>query len=463
MATPVYVDNASASEASPYDTWAKAAHLLSTITGQDTAGDVIYVISTHAESTNAAITLAVAGTRASPSKIYCVTNNAPPDTLAATAVVATGAGAYAITITGSFYCYGVIFKCGVGATNVSYIALGSADCFQEYEACEFWTSSTSTSVNNYVAPLTSSSVPAATVFRSCNLKFGATAHTITLAGQGSFHWIGGSVLSGSAAITSLIACTNQRGYFVVIEGVDLSNCAQGLVFVRVDANMAELNMIVRNCKLPASWNGSLFSGTFSQPSSRIEMHNCDSADTNYRLWVVDSKGSIKSETGVYRDGGAGGSSGMYTGATELSGFSWLMTGVTDSEYPTIYLRSPEIVQWCGSTGSKTVTVEICHDGAAALTDAEIWIEVEYLSTSGVPLASVSSDRCALMATPQAQATTAAATWTGDSGTGPNGSSTWHLLSLVTPSFTVNEIGYLHARVILAANKSVYVDPLLTIA
>ena len=183
------------------------------------------------------------------------------------------------------------------------------------------------------------------------------------------------------------------------------------------------------------------------------MHNCDSADTNYRLWVEDYSGYIVSDTGVYNDAGA------TDGTTRLS---WKMVSSANAEYPLLVLESPEIVRWNDTTGSSiTCTVEIVHNSQGSgtngvLNDDECWLEVTYLGTSGYPLGSSISDcKADLFASASAQ-TTSSASWTGDSAG-------WDTQKL-SVTFTPQEKGFIHARVVLAkASATVYVDPLLTVS
>ena len=180
---------------------------------------------------------------------------------------------------------------------------------------------------------------------------------------------------------------------------------------------------------------------------RMEMYNCDSADTNYRLWVRDYSGDTTSETTIIRTGGAN---------DGTNGLSWKMASTANAEFPGIVLRSPEIVQWNETTGSsKTATVEVVTDGVT-LTDADCWLEIQYLGTSGYPRGSFADDSVAnVLATPANQ-TTSTETWTTTGLSSP----TKQKLSV---TFTPQEKGFIHAVVKLAkASTTVYVDPKLTV-
>jgi hypothetical protein len=162
----------------------------------------------------------------------------------------------------------------------------------------------------------------------------------------------------------------------------------------------------------------------------------------------DCWGSTKSETVKVRTGGAS------DGTTALS---WNMTSVSGALFVTP-LASPQFSIWNDTTGSsKTVTVEILHDSVTALTDADIWLEVEEMGTSGYPISTIQSDRAAnILATPANQ-DASSATWTTTGLTNPN-------KQYLQVTFTPAKKGFFQARVILAkATKTVYIDPLMTVA
>lgn len=177
------------------------------------------------------------------------------------------------------------------------------------------------------------------------------------------------------------------------------------------------------------------------------MHNCDATDTNYRLWEETYAGSTKQETTVVRTGGAS------DGTTPLS---WRLASNTLAEYPTLVHESPEIVRWNETIGSAiTATIEILTDNVT-LTDAECWLEVQYLGTSGFPLSLFISDAKADILATAANQTTSTEAWT----TTGIGTPVKQKLSV---TFTPQEKGFIHAVVKLAKpSTTVYVDPELTV-
>lgn len=177
------------------------------------------------------------------------------------------------------------------------------------------------------------------------------------------------------------------------------------------------------------------------------MYNCDSGDTNYRIWTEALAGSVVSETTIVRSGGAS------DGTTSLS---WKMVSNANAEYPLLQLESPEIVRWNETTGSSiTVTVETITDNVT-LTDDECWLEVQYLGTSGFPLGTFISDAKADVLATAANQTTSSETWTTTGLTTP-------VKQKLSVSFTPQEKGFIHAVVKLArASTTVYVCPKLDV-
>jgi hypothetical protein len=450
----LFLRSADGSDTDGGTTWALAKATIAGIEGVDSAADHIFVADAHAESTASSISIDIAGTPASPSWILCVDDTADPaspTTLATTGTISTTAASN-ITIDGSFYCYGLKFTSGSTASSTSLTFFtDTADATQVYEQCDFILGN-----SNALGRITFTGVQAEThcEWRNCDVKFGNTSQGITHNG-GYFKWSGGSVLSGGSSPSTLfIATFGSRPGSIYIEGVDFSNLNSSVIFFTA-APQTHDPVVMRNCRLPASWptlTGTLVTGTINAPGNRYEMYNCDGADTNYRLWIQDYAGTIKSETTIVRTGGAS------DGTTPIA---WRMDSGSNVEYPVISLVSPEMVKWSDTIGAKTVTVEFVHDSGGAGTagdfqNDEIWLEVQYLGTDTRPLGTFISSAKVMLGT--------AADYT-------NSSETWTTTGLTTPvkqklsvSFTTAEKGFIHAKVYLGkASKSVYVDPEMTVS
>lgn len=434
--------------------WTDAFTTMSAAASGMSAGDTLFVSNNHAESSATAQTIAFPGTLASPCRVICVSDAATPPTAVATTAVVSTTGGSSINIRGTFSMYGVSFECGSSSSSAVMTLCGTDQDYQIFKSCKFVINTTNGS-GNILAGITSSNFESSCIWYNCDVKFAAAVQGIR-PGQNRFRWRGGSMLSGGTSPNSLFALQPDH-VDVQADGVDLSNASASIDITNPAASGAG-SVVLRNCKLPASWSGSL--GTPTGFNTRIEMYNCDSGDTNYKLRISDYAGTVSEDTGVYRDGGAS------DGITPLS---WKMSGSANAEYPAIRLESHELAAWNDTVDGSTVTVsvQVVHDGASALKDNEIWLEVQALTNSGFPLSAFSSDEIAGNsiidpATSAAAHATSAETWTGDTGTGPNGSATWHQIEL-SVDVVPREVGFILARVVTAkASTTAYVDPELVL-
>lgn len=444
----VYVDSAAAGAGTGAD-WANAYTTLSVAVAAKAAGDDFWVASSHNETTAGAVTITCPGTLASPCRIVSVNKagSVPPvgaDVLSGARVSNTTAAN--LTVVGHFYCYGVIFSCSDGA-NAGVLKVGNNTRDNEvFDACDFISNTT-----NVAGGITTTSTSARTEFRNCRFKFGATNQT--LSATGDLRILGGSIISGTSTPAFIFTDNSAAAIIFEISGMDLSNLAATVDFIRGTSGGAVGKKNIRNCKLPAAWSGHIFNITPTVIGSRGEMYNCDSGNTNYRLWIEDYAGTIKQETTIVRTSGAS------DGTTP---FSWIMVSSANSDGISNQLKSPEFFKRNETTGaSKTLTVEIIHSGvgagtAGAFTDQEIWLEVEYLGTSGFPLTTVITDRAATIITTAADQTSSTTTWTSSPATPVKQS--------LGVTFTPQVKGMYIARVCLAtASKTVYIDPVITVS
>lgn len=396
-----------------------------------TAGDEVYVSDGHAESQAAAYDCSPAVN----CKILCVDDAAAPPTAMATTATVTTTGNSTLTCqltTAQFYCYGITFSAGSGAVNVNMILGGGV-----FESCNFITGGTSGGqviFQNVAYNCT-----------NCSVKFAAAGSTITGAGAGI--WRGGSLLAGGTSPTTLFAYTSPG----LVENFDLTN-ANAAINLTIGTVGFVPRIVFRNIKLPASWSGAVVTGASAVGAefSITRLENGDNAATNYRLQMVGTYGSVVNETTLVRTGGA---------TDGMTAFSWkVVTVAAAGMFPTGFMKTPEIVKWNATTGSPiTVTVEILHDSATALTDKEVWLEVSYLGTSGAPLGTLITDAAASVLATAADQTASSATWTTTGMANPN-------TQKLSVTFTPQIAGFIHAVVKLCkASKTIYVCPELDIA
>jgi hypothetical protein len=193
---------------------------------------------------------------------------------------------------------------------------------------------------------------------------------------------------------------------------------------------------------------------YDRPSHRfydVQFVNCGPADAPESLYHYTHFGDTLSSSSIYRTGGA---------TIESINTSWLvLTSASACE------ADPHITPWIygtvDSTGSKTFTTYITND-TADFTDAEVWLEVDYLGTSDEAQWTRGTDQRATITTTAANQTDdTSSSW---SGTGP---SFTYKQSLVVTA-TVNETGQFRARVCvakasIASTRYFYIDPKVTVA
>lgn len=436
----IYVKNNAATPTSPYNSWNTAATLLTTASGIDTAGDTIYISSTHSEATSTNQTVALAGTVANPVRVLSVTEDATP-VLTAGATIAT-TGAISITTQGSAYFFGLTFNLGSGSGSFSSMTLANSDgSNQVFDSCAITFVNTSAS-NRINIGSNSTNIEGSITLKDVTVKFANTAQGFLVNGNGKLTMAGGGIDNTSSQLTSgfiLSAAQQQDASFI---GVDLSRLATTCNLVGATAQQCVGKITFINCKLPASWTGQP-AVTPTNTNMRVSLYNCDSGAANYRVWIVTSAGSIREETTIVKTGGAS------DGTTSLS---WNMTTVAATNELINPLISDTIAVWLESIGtSQTITIDIIHDSTVALTDAEVWLEIDYLGSSTNPLSSELSDKRATILTTATNQAASTESWTTTGLTNPN-------KQKLEVTFTPQMKGFVYARVFLAKpSYTIYVD------
>lgn len=410
----LYVRSTDGSDADNGTTWALAKATVAGALAIAAAGDTIYVSQVHAETQASAMTWTSPGTPANPVKILCANDGAAPPTALATTGTITTTGAFSINTVGSVYVYGLTFNIGTGSTSASFLALSTqaAEQRQVYESCNFRLVNTGTSTARLqFRSNTSPSVPASFLLIDCTMKFAATGQGLSPS-RCQFEWRGGSVDAAGSAPTSLCIDSaadiglTQRVRFL---GLDLSHLGSGKTLVDGSGGSA-FTFSFEDCKLGASVAVAinLLAG------QEVQLHNCDSADTNYRYAKHTAGGSIVSETTVVRTGGA---------SNGTTGYSYRSTA-TGSVHFLFPLELPAFPKWNETTGSAiTVAVSVlCSAWAGLHNDDKVWLRVQYLGTAGFPKASFADDAKAdVLATGVAQETDTGSAW--DSGVTARANST----------------------------------------
>lgn len=440
--TAIYVRSTTGADTNDGLSWATAKATFAAAMALAVGGDTVYVSQAHSESASASKSFTSAGTPNNPVNIVCVQDGAePPVAIADTGSVKTLSTGL-INGEGSFAMYGMTISVGTGsnAYSLNFGQVSGVDVIQSFHNCSLLVGCTAFNMyTRFGNSTTSNSARSRFVLKNTNLRLNHTGQFIGI--YQDFMWRGGAYAAGGATPSAGLFRVGGQGRTcrVEIDGVDFSALAPTVDLV--SGPNATGRIMFRNCKLPASWTGGLVQGVVD-PSLRVEMHNCDSIDTNYRFWVEAYAGSIKSETGTIKIGGASdGTTALSYKMTTNANVVWYLAG----------LESPELLRWNDTIDAPvTVSIHVLSDGPA-LTDQDAWLEVQHLGTSGVPLGVFESGRAATLAAPVVH---------------PTASTTWNTAGMATPqmqrlslTFTPREKGWMHIRIVVGkANATIYYDP-----
>lgn len=395
------------------------------------AGNTIFVSNNHAETQSAAMAIPVgASTMAAPFKIYCVNDStAPSSTLATTATITT-TGTSNLQINPFHYTYGITFTCGTGSSATTLFH-GINNCYGLYENCTF--ALASTSATSAISQNSGNSTASYNEYINCTYKFAAVGQAIQLAWTSIFR--NGCAFAPSGSVpTTLFNFTGSasRGGEAIIRDCDLSAITGTLV--NVGSGQA-MTVQFHNCKLGAAV--ALTTGTSgTMGGARVQLHNCDSANTNYRTALADYPGTVQQETTIVRTGSL-----ATDGTTPIS---WNVVTTANSTFHTP-LVSEDISIWNDSTSSVTVTLYLISN--TTLKNNDFWADVEYLGTASFPQGVVSTSRMTPLAT--------AATLTSDSSTWGGSTNKYKIVFTFTPASK----GPIKVRFYAAkVSATTYVDP-----
>ncbi len=449
MATYYVDDGGSATD--PYDTWAKAATSLSALDDAKTlaSGDIIYIghdhVCAYAHVGNRII---VGPTTDAPCIIISATQGSSPPTYqkSSTDQIDTTEGAYSLTFDGAFAIYGVRIKSGA---NITF----------DYNSVE-----TCLARDVTAAPAANGTVNSGTagngrgVFYDLTVDLTADGTTNRSAVAMNFsqgvNEIHGLTLVNPGYRTGFFFQTGESGRLLV-EGADLSGidfATKACELVGVSGSGGEVQF--QNCIL----NSTFSHHTTSLQRGRMNYTfvNCQSANSAWSTAHYDQTGSAVATTSVYRNSGA---------SVDGSAHSWLIT--TNSKcHEHLPYYAPWVYGVVSSTGSKTFTQYVTHETvpAADYTNAELWLEVQFLGTSTEAIYESATDQRSASGTTATDITATAAAQTDADGDGSWTGVTGTYEQKLAVTATVNVAGLYRARVVCAypSVTNLYVDPKVTV-
>ena len=392
------------------------------------AGNNFYLASEHAETQATANVITVPGTVTTYTKYLCVTKTTVPP---ATGNMTTGAsitttGASNLQITGgSSFFNGITFNAGTGA-NAQQLLMGSTTNYW-YTNCVFnkvCTGNESIIFNNgYTGTAT---------LVNCSFSLGHIYDNVQFFTESS--WTNSPIGVSGLTLASGLFSSWSGGSKLTVDGVDLS--ALDFIMNATDTGKT----IIKNCKLKTGVTA--LSQPVSTPAGFLKIINSDSAATNYRHENYSYYGAQTAETTIIRTGGA------TNGTTPIA---WKIITTSNSTVSQPF-EATQMASWNNTVADiRTVTVYGIWGGGAVPTNADIWIEVNFMGSSATPISSFKSSGLANVLATGTNLTTDTSTW--------GGSTTKFKMSVTLDYPGPNMKGPIYVTVKAAkASSTFYIDP-----
>jgi hypothetical protein len=326
-------------------------------------------------------------------------------------------------------CYGIIFSAGDSTNLASITVSGQTNRTWRLNSCALKLAG---SDPNALIRLSAGGGANASILENTTVQFASTSQKLQASGRAIWRNTAAAV-TGATIPLELLSFAAAGSWF--LEGIDLSALGSGKTIVKADANPSLV--VLKDCKLGAS---ATVAGTpTALGAGETNMIRCDSGDTNYRTEKYIYAGTQTTETTIVRTDGAS------DGTTPIS---WKIVTTANSKWEFPFECLP-ISIWNETVGSAvTVTIQGIWGGGAVPNNDEIWVDVEYLGTSGFPLASKATSNKANGLASGSAIPAGSGTW--------GGSTTKFAMSAV---FTPQEKGPLTIYVRAAkVSSTFYVDP-----
>jgi hypothetical protein len=409
--------------------WATAKATLAGIDSVDTAGDII-CLDSSATHTVSGSSLSWAGTTASPTKLVSADATINTPTAKAGAIIS----ASGLAMAGQ----GLHIE-GITVNATGYLSFGGGGYLKIKNSSINAPSSTSSSPLVIGAAATRTGH---TEFENVNINISASSSYYPAFNMygGVFIMRGGSVSGGGAYGFFSI---NGVGASIYLDGVDMSGIKSSCV-----ANVTSYanHGVFRNCKLPASWSGAIVALDGVTIGSEFDAYETDSTGypAAYRRFSISYFGSTNSTTAMYRQGGA---------SNGNAPFSW-KAGAQNMVECAFPYRLPETALYNSTTGTPiTLTMEILC--SAAPLNSQLWMEAVYPGDANSSFDTLASSAPASFLDTRVTLTDSTATWVN----APNG----YVAKKISLTITPNRAGFILARLALAANLTIYADPLVQVA
>jgi hypothetical protein len=257
------------------------------------------------------------------------------------------------------------------------IGLVFANRTQRYTNCSFQNASFDDAIAGIMIPYGGGG--GRVIFDNTTVKLGTAQQSIMIGGTSHLVWRNTVNAISSYSGFQLGNAPFTAGGHLFAEGVDFAGPDLTARLIQHVAGAGAL-VTLKDCKLSSVGAPALrivddIPDTVSTGSLDVQIVRCDSGDTNYRIERWNWFGTQFTDPEVTR------SSGASDGTTRVS---WRIESKT-TRWGNHYESLP-IPMWNETIGVPiTLTIHGTWDGMAPPNDDDIWIEAQYLGTSGYPL------------------------------------------------------------------------------
>lgn len=233
------------------------------------------------------------------------------------------------------------------------------------------------------------------------------------------------------------AGNNGLGRLIISDGDISAFTGTALVLL---TNLGGQQILFQNLKISAT--PAIASGAWPAGNLSITLRNVDSGNTTYTFEYLNAYGTLSANGSVFAASGA---------AFSGSGVSWkiVTTAATNSYSPFIL---PPLAIWGATLTAQTGTIQVAQaSGSTALTDQQLWSDIDFSASASFPNYSWGSNRNAAPITGTgANQPTSAVSWTG---------LTTPVTQQLQNGFSAAAAGLLQSRISVGiASTTLYVDP-----
>ena len=406
-------------------------------------GDTIFVGNRHTATQSTTLTWVGRGTSTNVTKIISVnsTSGSVPPAAADYATTpqasesTTGNAAFNVNSGANGYMYfsGLSMTAGNGANSAQLLVQPE---YAHFVNCAFAKSGTNVNTQAIVFTGPSTGAPARHILENCTMAFGNVGDMMKFS-EGIFLWKNtASAIGGTVPTTALISqAGNTYPFVLTVDGVDLSAVTSGTL-VNGQPGTGIISFV--NCK----YNGGATIATTptSKGGLRVYYSAVGTGAGEYQHGGYSYEGTLTTNTTTY------------LAATDGDqAYSWKIVSTANVDRTSPF-ETFEIAKWQpGDSNSHTATIELTS--ASTLTNADIWVELQYLGTASNLKASTVSSGVGNPITSGTALTTSSASWT----------SAQTNKYKIAVTFTPKVDDYIRAIVkVGTASLTIYVDPLITV-